>query len=115
MKVIKEKNYFDMDIILEEDDKYIRFSYGGNMDLYWSIHTKDSNVSKKFIITKENYFIYSLFERLINDIKEANIYEPKYPQNEDDIFGNTTEEDCKRWNERLKTRYHYSRYYWQSF
>mgnify|MGYP003306174090 CR=1 FL=1 len=33
------------------------------------------------------------------------------PENEDDIFGNTTEEDCKRWNERLKTRYHYSELY----
>ena len=76
MKVIKEENNFGTDIILKENDKYIRFSFGGNLDLYWSIYTPNSNSeSKQFIITKENYGIYSLFEKLFDDIENINIFD----------------------------------------
>ena len=117
MEVIKTKgNQSGFDFYLKQDNKILKIVFGGNLDLYWNlIISKDiskyDEIEETFIITKENYFIYSLFEKLINDIKEANIFEPKEPKNEDDIFGNTTKEDCKRWNERLKTRYHYKELY----
>ena len=67
MKVIKEKTNFGTDVILEEEDKFIRFSFGGNLDLYWSFYCEseiDNTNSNYFIITKENYGIYKLFKRL---------------------------------------------------
>ena len=45
MKVIKKQIIFGTDIILEEDTKFIRFSYAGNLDLYCSIYSKDIRVN----------------------------------------------------------------------
>lgn len=110
MEVIKKVgNQSGYDFYLKQDNKILKIVFGGNLDLYWNLilheeKPKYDEITEKFIITKENYFIYSLFEKLMNDVKEANIYEP---EEGDDIFGNTTEEDCKRWNERLKNRYNY--------
>lgn len=78
MKVIKEKSEFGTNIFLEENDKYIGFTFSGNGDLYWSIHSKND---KNFLITKENYGIYDLFEKLYSDIENINIFDIS----EDDI------------------------------
>ena len=79
MKVTKEQSDFGTNIFLEEGDKYLGFTYGGNEDLYWSIHNKkgnyDNNPQDSFIITKENYGAYHLFEKLYSDIENIHIFE----------------------------------------
>lgn len=50
------------------------------LDLYWNIQNKhfvpvpDDTSTKTFTITKENYHIYSLFEKLYDDILNCNIF-----------------------------------------
>ena len=58
---------------LRQDNKILEITFGGNLDLYWSLriirehnldeimHSMYDEVKETFIITKENYFIYSLF------------------------------------------------------
>ena len=89
MKIRKEKTEFGLNIFLEEEEKYLTFSYCGNLDLYWSIHSKHRNINDDytydyFIITKENYGIYYLFEKLFYDIENLNIFDI-----EDDIISYT--------------------------
>ena len=80
MKVIKKQTEHGTRIELEEQDKTLVFDYGGNLDLYWSIYTKDESTPKTFTITKENYGVYNLFERLFQDIDTFNIFD-----NDDEI------------------------------
>jgi hypothetical protein len=87
MKVTKEKSDFGTNIFVEQDHKYVSFTYGRNEDLYWSIHNRkgiDGLKHDSFTITKENYGIYHLFEELYRDIETIHIHE----YTEDDIpFG----------------------------
>ena len=64
---------------LTEDDKTLKFLFGGNLDLYISIHDKEYKDIKEgdkseFLITKENYAIYSLFEELYEKITTGNVF-----------------------------------------
>ena len=118
MEIVKRKgNQAGYDFYLKQDNKILKIVFGGNLDLYWNLIiqtdkiTKYTKLEETFVITKENYFIYSLFEKLLNDIKTANIYEPTHPENKDDIFGRATEEKCNKWNNRLKKSYYYQELY----
>ena len=80
MKISKIKNEFGLQIFIEEDNSCLSIFYGGNLDLYWSINSNKRTMENdpktdSFIITKENYGLYSLFEKLYNDIKEINLFE----------------------------------------
>lgn len=80
MKVIKEKSEFGLNIFLKEGKKYITFTFGGNLDLYWSIHSETDDLSEDysydfFTITKENYGIYRLFEELFYNIENINLFD----------------------------------------
>lgn len=72
----KVDKYYAFDITTDEGCFSIVF--GGNLDLYWlykhEINFFDTPDSKDFYITKENYFLYSLFNELYNDIKDYNIF-----------------------------------------
>lgn len=64
------------DLFFEEESKVLGIIFAGNLDLYWYFIDKD-NFSERngtFKITKENYFIYSLFEELYNSIKESDVF-----------------------------------------
>lgn len=74
MKVVKDANEFGLDIFLKEEKKYVAITYNGNLDLYWSIHSENVNEDNEFLITKENYRLYELFEQLFDDIKNINIF-----------------------------------------
>ncbi|MEG1288316.1 MAG: hypothetical protein RSD29_03090 [Bacilli bacterium] len=51
-----------------------KISFAGNLDLYWSFYSFNFNGDEKsFTITKENYFIYTLFLELYNNIKDCNV------------------------------------------
>lgn len=112
MKVIKQKSEFGLNIFLHEEERYIGFTFGGNGDLYWSIHSRREVENEEynhdyFIITKENYAIYNLFEQLFFDIENINVFD------EEDIpFYIESEEEKqeylrsrKKENEELKMRY----------
>ena len=85
MKVEKEDNRFGLRIHVTEGDKYLSFTFGGNGDLYWSIHSKDKELNDSkyeyFIITNENYGLYNLFNKLYDDIENINLYD-----NDDDMY-----------------------------
>jgi len=76
MKLTKEYDTFGMNIHLEEGNKYITFSYRGNLDLYITYHNRDGEDTspREFIITKENYSVFHLFEQLFIDIDTINIF-----------------------------------------
>jgi hypothetical protein len=88
--------------------------FAGNLDLYWNIYdltddySKNTNVIKKINITKENYVLYSAFERLFYDIKNCNVYDDS-----DFTFCETLEERQeiilrrRHLNEILKNKYSY--------
>ncbi len=82
MKIIKEKSAFGLNVVLKESEKYLAFTFGGNGDLYWSIYSKGKNYDSdynhdSFMITKENYGIYKLFENLFLDLENINIFDRK--------------------------------------
>ena len=67
-------NCFD----ISTDDGIFNIGFGGNLDLYFSYKYRgnilDTANNKDFYITKENYFLYSLFDELYNDVKNYNIF-----------------------------------------
>ena len=80
MQVIKHENEFGLIISFQELNKQFDASFGGNGDLYWTIHSKNTNDDNNFIITKENYEVYRLFVELFDDIENIKIYtEPTIP------------------------------------
>ena len=78
MQVIKHENEFGLIISFQELDKQFDASFGGNGDLYWTIHSKNTNDDNNFIITKENYEVYRLFEELFDDIENIMIFDEEY-------------------------------------
>lgn len=66
-------NIFDFKITNNNKCLYILF--GGNGDLYFYVNKKDDIKKINFEITKENYFLYSLFEELFDRIINCKIHE----------------------------------------
>ena len=82
MQVIKHENKFGLIISFQEFEKQFDVSFGGNLDLYWTIRSKNDSDCHEFIITKENYEVYRLFVELFDDIENIKIYtEPTIPFN----------------------------------
>lgn len=79
MKIVKREDAFGLSVFVEENDKYLCFTFGGNGDLYWSIRNPGNSgreySSDILNITKENYKLYHLFEMLFNDIENINIFD----------------------------------------
>ena len=89
MKVVKQENEFGTIISFQELDNIFEVSFCGNFDLYWTIHSKEENDHHRFIITKENYEVYKLFEELFDDIENIKIFDDEdfsfYAQTEEEI------------------------------
>lgn len=133
MEVTKRKSEIGTyDFYITKEDKTLEITFAGNGDLYWIIDNQNINpettkeykihltkpYQEIFIITKENYFIYSIFEELIEDIKEIKFYLPEEEKKKyllldlDDICEydkqhESYEDICKRKNEEIKK---YSKY-----
>ena len=116
MKVIKKTSEHGLNIFIQEDHKYIEFSFGGNGDLYLIIRSEKEDDERSFIITKENYEIYDLFLKLFYDIENINIYDeedyiPPYIEDEDERQEYLDEYNKKIEEEKRKYRlYNYSNY-----
>ena len=70
----KRKTDFGYTIEIFNDDKILTITFGGNLDLYWYLKGKEEKEVDTFEITKENYFLYSLFDILYNNIVKCNIF-----------------------------------------
>lgn len=68
---------------LHENNQIFSIHFAGNLDLYWGLRIdkkvdpKDymAEIKAKFIIDKENYYIYTLFEQLYEEVKQANVFD----------------------------------------
>lgn len=80
ISINKIKTQFGDWIRINTDDGSFEIDYCGNQDLYWKyVHNGDilTSNSKTFYITKENYFLFSLFDKLYNDVISYNIFDEK--------------------------------------
>lgn len=78
-EVVRDKNSFGYDVFtINTDTGNFEISFQNNGDLYWRyIHSGsilDTLDSQKIIITKENYYIYELFDELYENIKAGKVY-----------------------------------------
>ena len=73
-KAEKFDNTYNYEIF--QDDKIMYLSFEGNFDFYMSAFSRKDHLQKKicFTITKENYFIYSLFSDLFDEITNCDIF-----------------------------------------
>lgn len=76
LELEKTQNSHGYDVFtIKTDDGNFQISFENNLDLYWRYCYEGSilNSSKEhtFTITKENFYIYSLFEELYDSIKEG--------------------------------------------
>lgn len=99
MKVILSDNeYHTKDIHLIEGGKTLSIIFAGTGDLHWIIRnidcTEDGEYSYDYFeITRENYRIYSLFEKLLDDIKTINIFGE---EKKEFLLDVESQEICKR-------------------
>lgn len=77
IKIYKNSHDYDAFIITTEEGQF-EISFQNNLDLYWRYLHKDMILEepeiKEFTITKENYYLYTLFDNLYNAIKNSNPY-----------------------------------------
>lgn len=110
---IQNSNFNDLyDFKIVSKNKTLNIYFGGNLDLYFYV-TKNGFIPNKdqiikFDITKENYVLFSAFEKLYNDIINCNVYDDL-----DDLDDLDYEElVCKNdmyneWNNELKNSHIY--------
>ncbi|MDD3048693.1 MAG: hypothetical protein PHQ89_01715 [Bacilli bacterium] len=74
-KKLAEHGYY---FIITTEEGSFEISYEGNLDLYWankySGSILDQPASKSFTITKENYYLYTLFNELYQNVKKCNVF-----------------------------------------
>jgi len=70
----KRKTTFGYTIDIFDDNKILTITFWGNLDLYWYLKSEEKREVDTFEITKENYFLYSLFDILYNDIVNCNLF-----------------------------------------
>jgi len=109
LKLRKVESEFGLNVVLEDIDKYISFSFGGNGDLYWAIHSRNKD-DKYFIITKENYNLYNLFLQLYDDIENINIFDLDYVP-----FYLETKEEKDEYIKKRKEEVEYQKYKCSTF
>ena len=104
MKIEKIKTEFGTNIFFSEDNDTFIISFGGNGDLYWTMRSKIDSNNHNFIISKENYEVYRLFEELFDDIENIKIFE------EENIpFYIETEEEKQEYLENYKEEIAYEK------
>ncbi len=77
--ILSDNDYGTKDIHLVDENKTLSIVFAGTGDLHWIIRNTDCVELEEyaydyFEITKENYQIYSLFEKLLYDIGTINIF-----------------------------------------
>lgn len=86
IEVKRSKNGYNYDVFdIVTNEGILEISYENNFDLYWSYKymnmiDKEGSI-KELVINKENYYVYSLFDELYNNIKNHTPW--KYYENDD--------------------------------
>lgn len=70
----KRKTDSGYTIDIFDGNKILIITFWGNLDLYWYLKSEEKREVDTFEITKENYFLYSLFDILYNDIVNCNLF-----------------------------------------
>lgn len=70
----KRKTDSGYTIDIFDGNKILTITFWGNLDLYWYLKSEEKREVDTFEITKENYFLYSLFDILYNDIVNCNLF-----------------------------------------
>lgn len=76
-EIIRKETPFGPTFTIITETGSFEIYYGGNLDLYWEYYCRGSiqtTTSEKIIITRENYFLFALFNELYNDIKNTNLF-----------------------------------------
>lgn len=71
MEKLAVKKRIDSVILLRDTDKKLKIMFGGNLDLYFVLDW--SNGDPNFLIGKDNYDVYQIFDRLYHNIMNGNI------------------------------------------
>ena len=75
-------------VILQEGDQTLEIKYSANWDLYWTLRSPNVDENNCFMVTKENYGVYRLFDQLFRDLEDINVFGeievPFYMQEEDE-------------------------------
>lgn len=66
-----DENYYGIDL-KREDEKVLSIIFGRNLDLYFILKNYNDNTS--FLIGKDNYQIYALFDELYKRLISADVY-----------------------------------------
>ena len=78
VEIKKQKTQFGYSFKIMTDTGTFEIFFAGNLDLYWKYYY-DGNIwefnnSKPILITKENYFLYQLFDNLYHGVNKCIIY-----------------------------------------
>ncbi len=76
LEITKTKNHHGYDVFyIETDEGILQISFQGNLDLYWNyLENNKNSESHTITITKENYFLYNILDKLYDFIKSHNPY-----------------------------------------
>ena len=107
LKYNKIKTDFGYTINIYDSNKILTITFGGNLDLYWYLSSKEKKEVDTFEITKENYFLYSLFDILYNDIVNCNLFKL---YDEELSFVNSIKELQKIYNRKKELNIIFSEY-----
>ena len=107
LKYNKIKTDFGYTINIYDSNKILTITFGGNLDLYWYLSSKEKKEVDIFEITKENYFLYSLFDILYNDIVNCNSFKV---YDEELSFVNSIKELQKIYNRKKELNIIFSEY-----
>lgn len=89
LEIMKQKTEFGDSFEIVTEDGIFDICFLGNFDLYW-IYCYNGDIlkmadCKSFLITKENMFLFQLFDALYQDIKNYNIYKENEFNTKEDI------------------------------
>ncbi len=66
-----DENYYGIDL-KRDDEKVLSIIFGRNLDLYFTLNNYGDNPT--FLVGKDNYQIYALFDKLYKRVIDADIY-----------------------------------------
>lgn len=76
LEIQKEKTEFGYKLTVFTDEGEFYIIFAGNLDLYFGTTRKQMDFSNQtFLITKENYRLYNLFETLFYKVKNYEIFD----------------------------------------
>lgn len=96
LEITKKQSEFGYYFIISTNEGKFEISFQDNLNLCWKNLYQGSIIeqpeSKFFTITKENYYLYLLFEELYTDVKDCNVFRI----DEFDVFGCKNVKDVKK-------------------